>query len=84
MAVEDKLSEIRTRDPHRQPKLQDSIDLQHSVIALSYCRSFVTKDRYLVHCAAQLNKALPRISLASIFTSVDALVDSTTLELAHD
>ena len=69
MAVEDKLTDIRTHDPRRQPKRQDSIDLQHIVVALSYCRSFVTKDRYLLHCATQLTKVLRDANLASVFRS---------------
>jgi hypothetical protein len=46
MAVEHFLCEARTRDPGRKPEEADAIDLQHGVLALSYCDAFVTEDRY--------------------------------------
>jgi hypothetical protein len=64
LAVEKALSEIRARDPRRHPKQQDAIDLQHAVIALAYCNFFVTKERYLRHCASEAAKLLPTDKIA--------------------
>jgi hypothetical protein len=46
MAVESELHKIRSRDVTRQPKASDTIDLFHSVLGLSYCDYYVTRDGF--------------------------------------
>jgi hypothetical protein len=46
MGVEHFVCEARTRDPNRPPSESDAIDLQHTVLGLSYCDVLVT-ERYM-------------------------------------
>jgi hypothetical protein len=71
MAVEHYLCEVRARDPKRVPEEADAIDLQHGVLALSYCDSFVTADRYAFSTAAHAIKSLPTLSLATLHRNLD-------------
>ena len=71
MAVEHYLCEARTRDPNRVPEEPDAIDLQHGVLALSYCDSFVTGDRYAFSTSAHAIKSLPALSLATLHRNLE-------------
>jgi hypothetical protein len=65
MGVEHFVCEARTRDPNRQPTESDAIDLQHTVLGLSYCDALVT-ERYAYSTAAYAIKALAPLPLATI------------------
>jgi hypothetical protein len=71
MAVEHYLCEARTRDPSRVPEEADAIDLQHGVLGLSYCNSFVTGDRYAFSTATHAIKSLPLLKLATLHRKLD-------------
>jgi hypothetical protein len=71
MAVEHYLCEARTRDPKRVPEESDAIDLQHGVLAVSYCDSFVTADRYAFSTAEHAIKSLPALSLATLHWNLE-------------
>ena len=68
MGVEHIVCEARTRDPNRQPTESDAIDLQHTVLGLSYCDALVT-ERYAYNTAAYAIKALAPLPLATIYRS---------------
>lgn len=51
IAIEDVLYDIRNKDAARPPQTQDAADMQHSILALSYCDYFVTRDGFVRHCA---------------------------------
>jgi hypothetical protein len=74
MAVEDALGEIRTRDANRKPEEPDTLDLQHSVVALAYCNIFVTADGYVYQCATQAAKMLPILGSVGIYRNLDAII----------
>ncbi|MEW6657689.1 MAG: hypothetical protein AB1424_03415 [Thermodesulfobacteriota bacterium] len=76
MAVEDKLCEIRARDPNRVPKESDAIDLQHAVAALSYCDFFITGDRYALFNIEQVARELQSIKTAKTFKTLQSLAGS--------
>lgn len=73
MAVESELHKIRSRDPARQPKASDAIDLFHGVLALSYCDYYVTGDGFARHCAIYAKKALPSLPTAEVYQSLGEL-----------
>jgi hypothetical protein len=68
MGVEHFVCEARTRDPNRQPTESDAIDLQHTVLGLSYCDALVT-ERYAYSTAAYAIKALAPLPLATLHRS---------------
>jgi hypothetical protein len=68
MGVEHFVCEARTRDPNRQPTESDAIDLQHTVLGLSYCDVLVT-ERYAYSTAAYAIKALAPLPLATLHRS---------------
>jgi hypothetical protein len=68
MGVEHFVCEARTRDPNRQPTESDAIDLQHTVLGLSYCDALVT-ERYACSTAAYAIKALAPLPLATLHRS---------------
>jgi hypothetical protein len=68
MGVEHFVCEARTRDPNRQPTESDAIDLQHTVLGLSYCDVLVT-ERYAYSTAAYAIKALAPLPLAAVHRS---------------
>jgi hypothetical protein len=68
MGVEHFVCEARTRDPNRQPIESDAIDLQHTVLGLSYCDVLVT-ERYAYSTAAYAIKALAPLPLATLHRS---------------
>ena len=68
MGVEHFVCEARTLDPNRQPTESDAIDLQHTVLGLSYCDVLVT-ERYAYSTAAYAIKGLAPIPLASLHRS---------------
>jgi hypothetical protein len=68
MGVEHFVCESRTRDPNRQPTESDAIDLQHTVLGLSYCDVLVT-ERYAYSTAAYAIKALAPLPLATLHRS---------------
>jgi len=68
MGVEHFVCEARTRDPNRQPTESDAIDLQHSVLGLSYWDVLVTQ-RYAYSTAAYAIKALTLLPLATLHRS---------------
>jgi hypothetical protein len=69
MGVEHFVCEARTRDPNRQPTESDAIDLQHTVLGLSYCDVLVT-ERYAYSRAAYAIKALAPLPLATLRKSL--------------
>lgn len=71
-AVEDCLTDIRTRDPNRSPKPQDGRDLQHVIVALPYCDAFITNDGYLHKCALYVSNKLSDLKLAKVYRSIDS------------
>jgi hypothetical protein len=68
MGVEHFACEARTRDPNRQPTESDAIDLQHTVLGLSYCDVLVT-ERFAYSTAAYATKALAPLRLATLHRS---------------
>jgi hypothetical protein len=72
VAVEDKLYDIRIQDPSRKPTDSDAVDLQHSVVALSYCDVFLVGDGYVRECAARLGKISP-VRLARVIKSASEI-----------
>ena len=68
MGVEHFVSEARIRDPNRQPTESDAIDLQHTVLGLSYCDVLVT-ERYAYSTADYAIKALAPLPLATLHKS---------------
>ena len=68
MGVEHFVCEARTRDPNRQPTESDAIDLQHTVLGLSYCDALVT-ERYAYSTAAYAIKVLAPLPLATVHRS---------------
>lgn len=54
--IESIISDIRAENSLQPAKQSDAIDLQHSVIALSLCNYFVSKDKYLKNCAEKAIK----------------------------
>jgi len=71
IAVEHYICEARTRDPNRVPEEADAIDLQHGVLGLSYCDSFVTGDRYSYSTATHAIKSLPLLKLATPYRKLE-------------
>ncbi|MGO9395443.1 MAG: hypothetical protein ACLP7A_12620 [Desulfobaccales bacterium] len=76
MALEDRLCEVRARDPNRVPKESDAIDLQHAVAALSYCDFFITGDRCALFNIEQVARELKSIKTAKTFKTLQALAAS--------
>jgi hypothetical protein len=74
MAVEDSLTTLRTSDRTRVPKESDGTDAFHTVVALSYCNIFFTRDRHQAHSARAIRSMLPRLSLAEVCTQADELL----------
>lgn len=75
LAVDDKLSNFRTRDKGRKVKESDLPDYQHILAALPYCDYFLSNDKYVVLCTKELRKNLSDISLAKVFkTPKDLLI----------
>jgi hypothetical protein len=72
VAVEDKLYDVRIGDPGRKPMDSDAVDLQHAVVALSYCDLFLVDDKYVRECAARLAKVW-RAPMAKVLKSVDQI-----------
>jgi hypothetical protein len=70
MGVEHFVCEARRRDPNRQPTESDAIDLQHTVLGLSYCDVLVT-ERYACSTAAYAIKALAPLHLATLRRSLE-------------
>jgi hypothetical protein len=68
MGVEHFVCEARTLDPNRQSTESDAIDLQHTVLGLSYCDVLVT-ERYAASTAAYAIKALAPLPLATLHRS---------------
>jgi hypothetical protein len=66
MGVEHFVCEARRRDTNRQPTESDAIDLQHTVLGLSYCDVLVT-ERYAYSTAAYAIKALAPLPLARLY-----------------
>ena len=74
MAVEDALTTLRTSDRTRVPRESDGPDAFHSVVALSYCNIFFTRDRHQAHSARAIRCMLPGLSLAEVCTQADKLL----------
>jgi hypothetical protein len=76
MFVEHSLYVTRAQDPKRNPELQDGIDFQHSVMALSYCDYLFTRDRHLAHVARSVKVARPSAiaTVVATISDVKALV----------
>jgi hypothetical protein len=81
MGVEHYLCEARTRDPNRQPTESDAIDLQHTVLGLSYCDALVT-ERYAFSTAEHAIKSLAPLALATIHRKLTADVFTTVRHTA--
>jgi hypothetical protein len=75
MLAEHLLYVTRAQDPKRKPELQDGIDFQHSVMALSYCDYLFTRDRHLAHVARSIKARRP----ATIATVVSKIADLKAL-----
>lgn len=73
MAVEHEVSKHRSRDPRRNPRASDAIDLFHGVLGLSCCDFYVTQDRYARHCAVSAKKALHSLKTANVYSSISEL-----------
>jgi len=71
MFAEHSLYLKRAQDPTRKPELQDGIDFQHSVMALSYCDYLLTRDRHLAHVARSIGAKHPRSTAAVISNMAD-------------
>jgi hypothetical protein len=69
MFAEHSLYVVRAQDPGRKPELQDGIDFQHSVMALSYCDYFFTRDRHLAHVARSIKAKRPS-SIANVISKI--------------
>jgi hypothetical protein len=82
MTVEDALYQVRSRDPARVPKVQDAIDYLHSVMGLSYCDYFLTRDGHLAQMAQQAAKLLSGGSVARVCRTVKALASELGVDLA--
>jgi hypothetical protein len=76
MGVEHFVCEARIRDPNRQPAESDAIDLQHTVLGLSYCDVLVT-ERYAYSTAAFARKALTPLPLATLHRNFGADILNT-------
>jgi hypothetical protein len=81
MGVEHFICEARTQDPRRRPTESDAIDLQHSVLGLSYCDALVT-ERYAFSTAAHAAKALAPLALATIHKTLAPGVLTTVRQYA--
>jgi hypothetical protein len=75
MFAEHSLYVTRAQDPRRKPELQDGIDFQHSVMALSYCDYLFTRDRHLAHVARSIKARRP----SSVATVISKIADVKVL-----
>lgn len=80
MGVEHFVCEARTQDPKRQPTESDAIDLQHTVLGLTYCDALVT-ERYAFSTAAHAIKALAPLPLATLHKKLAPSVLTTVRQI---
>ncbi|MCW6510995.1 hypothetical protein M8523_23600 [Hyphomicrobiales bacterium BP6-180914] len=66
MAVEVSLTTDRARDRSRNPTRSDGPDASHTVMALSYCDIFFTRDRHQGNSAGAVRRMLKGLSLAYV------------------
>lgn len=80
LAVEDALTVARTTDAKRNPQRSDSIDLQHTVMALAYCDYFLVRDGYVKACTTRVSKLISSARVAKVYDDVQRLHDDLATE----